>query len=195
MVSWSGCVTKCWHILGILNSSKITKATKLGAVHFSADNFDNNVQAMEKGHQEIVTKLERVEEETISKMRNQHQNTVATMKNQHQDMVAKMENQHQDLMGKMAVKHQELEEEKEEFVTTIRLLEERLANKVPFFLIFWHSFSDLLTGSLIPAVLLSPLNDFPLLSPKGGGWCRTKTSKPWTWLKLTLEFDQLTQSI
>ena len=76
---------------------------------------------MEKDHQEIVTKLERGQKETISKMDNQHQ-----------DMVAKMENQHQDLVGKMAVKHQELEEEKEEFVTTIRLLEERLANKVPF---------------------------------------------------------------
>ena len=108
-----------------------------------ADGFDNiYAQAMEKDHQEIVTKLERVEEETISKMRDQHQNTVATMKNQHQDMVAKMENQHQDLVGKMAVKHQELEEEKEEFVTTIRLLEERLANKVPFFLLIWHFFSD-----------------------------------------------------
>ena len=100
-----------------------------------ADGFDNiYAQAMEKDHQEIVTKLERVEEETISKMRDQHQNTVATMKNQHQDMVAKMKNQHQDMVAKMAVKHQEvvtrMEEENEESVATIRLLEERLANKV-----------------------------------------------------------------
>ena len=122
-----------------------------------ADGFDNiYAQAMEKDHQEIVTKLERVEEGTISKMRDQHQNTVATMKNQHQDMVAKMKNQHQDmvakmehqhqdLVGKMAVKHQELvtrmEEENEESVATIRLLEERLANKVPLFLLFFGSFS------------------------------------------------------
>ena len=70
---------------------------------------------------------------TVATMKNQHQDMVAKMKNQHQDMVAKMESQHQDLVGKMAVKHQEIEEEKEEIVTTIRLLEERLANKVPLF--------------------------------------------------------------
>ena len=91
-----------------------------------ADGFDNiYAQAMEKDHQEIVTKLERVEEETISKMRDQHQNTVATMKNQHQDMVAKMAVKHQEVVTRM-------EEENEESVATIRLLEERLANKVPF---------------------------------------------------------------
>ena len=100
-----------------------------------ADGFDNiYAQAMEKDHQEIVTKLERVEEGTISKMRDQHQNTVATMKNQHQDMVAKMAVKHQEVVTRM-------EEENEESVATIRLLEERLANKVPLFLLFFGSFS------------------------------------------------------
>ena len=114
---------------------------------------------MEKEHHEVVTKLERGQKETISKMRNQHQNTVATMKNQHQEMVSKMENQHQDLVEKMAVKHREvvikLEEEKEESVTTIRLLEERLANKVllppnsNIFSMLWFSLSSATVQSLV----------------------------------------------
>ena len=63
-----------------------------------------NAQAMEKEHQEIVTNLERGHKESISKLRNQNQELVTRMKG-----------------------------EKEESAKTIRLLEERLTNKVPLF--------------------------------------------------------------
>ena len=56
-------------------------------------------------------------------------------------MMVKMEKQHQELVDKMAVEHQEvvsrMGEEKEEAAKNIRLLEEKLANKVfPNFNIF-----------------------------------------------------------